>query len=78
MESVDVAYLSIAEAGALFRSKRLSPVELTQTYLARIERLDPLIQSFLLVTGDEAIAQAKVAEAELSKGMTEGHCTEFR
>ncbi|MQG75965.1 MAG: amidase [SAR202 cluster bacterium] len=72
MESVDVAYLSIAEAGALFRSKRLSPVELTQTYLARIERLDPLIQSFLLVTGDEAIAQAKVAEAELSKGIDRG------
>lgn len=72
MDSVDIAYLSIAEAGALFRSKELSPVELTRTYLNRIDRLDPTIQSFLTVTGDQAMAQAKAAETELSKNIDRG------
>jgi len=40
MTASDPCFLSVAEAASLIGSKRLSPVELTQAYLARIERLD--------------------------------------
>ena len=55
-------FLTIAEAGKLIAAKKLSPVELTRTCLDRIKKLDPTLHSFLLVTEDRAMADAKAAE----------------
>jgi Asp-tRNA(Asn)/Glu-tRNA(Gln) amidotransferase A subunit family amidase len=40
LSSTDLHYLSITEAAELIRQRRLSPVDLTQAYLSRIERFD--------------------------------------
>jgi aspartyl-tRNA(Asn)/glutamyl-tRNA(Gln) amidotransferase subunit A len=68
----DLAYLGLAEAGALLRSRKLSPVELTQALLARIERLDGKLHAFILATPEAALAQARDAEVEIAAGRWRG------
>jgi aspartyl-tRNA(Asn)/glutamyl-tRNA(Gln) amidotransferase subunit A len=63
---------TIAEASRLIESKALSPVELTDLLLKRIKALDPLLNSFLLVTEDLARKTAKKAEAEIMAGRRRG------
>src|SRR5258708_2772825 len=64
----DLAYLTIAEAGRLIRARKLSPVEFTRALIARIAATDAVYHAYLAVTGDLAIGQAKVAEAEIMRG----------
>jgi aspartyl-tRNA(Asn)/glutamyl-tRNA(Gln) amidotransferase subunit A len=61
----NLAFLSIAELGRLFRARKLSPVELTRHFLDRIARLNPELNAYLTVTADLAFAQARQAETEL-------------
>jgi len=65
MTDRDVAFASIEEMGGLFRKRKLSPVEVTKLMLERIERLNPKLNAYLTVTAEQALAQAKKAEAEL-------------
>jgi aspartyl-tRNA(Asn)/glutamyl-tRNA(Gln) amidotransferase subunit A len=64
--------LSATEAGRLLRTRELSPVELVEAFLARIERVDPRINSYLLVDAGGARAKAKAAEAEIMAGRWRG------
>ena len=50
----ELNFLTIAEAAALLQGKRLSPVELTEAMLARIEGLNPQLDAFLTLTADRA------------------------
>lgn len=68
----DLAHLGIAELGRRFRAKELSPSELTRALLERIERLDPRLNAFILVTPERALEQAARAGVELSKGIDRG------
>jgi aspartyl-tRNA(Asn)/glutamyl-tRNA(Gln) amidotransferase subunit A len=68
----DLHYLTVAEAGRLYRAKKLSPVELTQAYLDRIAALNESIHAYLTVTGERALAEARAAEAELMAGNDRG------
>ena len=68
----DLAYLTIAEASALIRDKKLSPVEWTQALIARIERHDGRLNAFLRFTPEIALADARRAEAEISAGNWRG------
>jgi aspartyl-tRNA(Asn)/glutamyl-tRNA(Gln) amidotransferase subunit A len=54
----DLAYLTIAEASALIRAKKLSPVEWTQALIARIERHDGQFNAFLRFMPEIALADA--------------------
>ena len=63
--SETLAFLSIERASALIRTKKVSPVELTQACLNRIERLDPQLNAFITVTAESALAEARQAEAEI-------------
>ena len=63
---------SIAEAGALFRARKLSPVELAKDCLARIARLDLDLHAFVAVTEDRALADARAAEARQMRGELRG------
>jgi len=65
-------FLTIAEAGALIAKRELSPVELVQSRLARIERLDGKLNSFIRVLGGQALDAARFAEAEISAGRRRG------
>ena len=68
----DLAYLSVADGAALLRAKKLSPVEWTKALLDRIAAIDSNYNAFLVVTPDQALAQAKTAEAEIAKGQWRG------
>ncbi|HTQ61812.1 MAG TPA: amidase [Candidatus Solibacter sp.] len=61
----DLAFASIEEVSRLFRKRKLSPVELVRLLLSRIIQLDPKLNSYLTVTSELALAQAKKAESEL-------------
>ena len=51
----DLHFLTIAEASALIRDKKLSPVELTRAVLDRVESLDERLNAYLLVLADQAL-----------------------
>jgi aspartyl-tRNA(Asn)/glutamyl-tRNA(Gln) amidotransferase subunit A len=46
MTDSDPCFLSVAEAASLIAAKRISPVELTRAYLARIERLNGTLHAY--------------------------------
>jgi aspartyl-tRNA(Asn)/glutamyl-tRNA(Gln) amidotransferase subunit A len=68
----DLAYLTVADGAALLRAKKLSPVEWTTALLDRIAAIDSNYNAYLVVMADQALAQAKVAEAEIAKGQWRG------
>lgn len=68
----DLAYLTIAEASALIRAKKLSPVEWTQALIERVERYDSRLNAFLRFTPDIALGDARRAEAEIAAGNWRG------
>lgn len=69
---MELHFLTIAEASRLIRAKQLSPVELTQAFIARVKTLDDQLNSYLLLLEDQAIAAAKRAEAEIAAGNWKG------
>lgn len=68
----DLTALTIREAANLVRRKAVSPVELTQACLQRIDRLNPALNAFITVTAETAMAQAREAEAEIRRGAWRG------
>ncbi len=75
MNDTDLAFASIEEVTALFRGRKLSPVELAKIMLDRVERLNPKLNAYITVTAENALAQAKKAEAELfAPRGRQGHC----
>ena len=58
---------TIHETSALFRSRALSPVELTRTCLDLIEELNPQLNAFVTVTAS-ALAEAEAAEEAIQRG----------
>jgi aspartyl-tRNA(Asn)/glutamyl-tRNA(Gln) amidotransferase subunit A len=63
---------SIAEAARQIAAKQISPVELTRGCLDRIERIDPSVRSFLLVTEERALADARAAETRVMRNEARG------
>ena len=61
-------FLTVAQAASLIKRRRLSPVELTQALLARIQRLNPLLNAYITVTADLALRQARDAESAIMRG----------
>ncbi|HEY2170656.1 MAG TPA: amidase, partial [Candidatus Angelobacter sp.] len=68
----DATWLSLNEASRLVRDKKISPVELTQGCLNRIERFNPRLNAFITITSESALAQACAAEAEIQRGHWRG------
>ncbi len=63
---------SIREASVLLRSGKVSPVELTRECLTRIEKLNPVLNAFITITADSAMAEARRAETEITRGEWRG------
>jgi aspartyl-tRNA(Asn)/glutamyl-tRNA(Gln) amidotransferase subunit A len=68
----DVLYLPVSELGARIRARRISPIELTESYLDRIHRHASRLNAFATVTPDVALDQARAAEREIAKGKYRG------
>jgi aspartyl-tRNA(Asn)/glutamyl-tRNA(Gln) amidotransferase subunit A len=60
--------LTIEELSPLLRQKTLSPVEVVEHYLSRIEQLNPQLRAYVTVLGDSALAEARRCEAEIMAG----------
>jgi aspartyl-tRNA(Asn)/glutamyl-tRNA(Gln) amidotransferase subunit A len=72
MSRDDLCELEISALAALLRGRQVSPVELTEAYLERIERLDPSLSSYIRVMPDQARAAARQAEQEIGEGRWRG------
>jgi len=64
--------VSLEEAATLLRERRVSPVELTEACLARIQAVEPRLNAFVTVTADLARAEARAAEGEIAAGRYRG------
>ena len=64
----ELAYSSASDLVRLIAAKEVSPVELTDLFFRRIDQLDTQLNSFLLLTRDEAIQTARAAEDAVMRG----------
>ena len=72
MNPSEIPYVSATELGGLIKAKEITPLEAVDAYLARIEEVDPRLNSYITVCGDEAREEAKRACDELARGEDRG------
>jgi amidase len=65
---LDVAFAGAAAQAEMVRAKEVSPKELVELYLERIERIDPGLNAYRTVLGERALADAGAAEKRLRGG----------
>ena len=70
--TVDLAFLTIAEASALIKARQLSPVEYVAALISRTETFDPQLHAYITPTFNLARQQAKQAEDEIMAGTYRG------
>ncbi len=68
----EITRLTLAEAADLVKQGKISPVELTRACLANIERYHPVLNAFITVTAESALAEAAQAEREIQAGRWRG------
>jgi aspartyl-tRNA(Asn)/glutamyl-tRNA(Gln) amidotransferase subunit A len=67
-----LAFATIDELAALLAKRKISPVELTELFLRRIERQNPALNAFLTVTAEPALAAARGAEKQFLRRASRG------
>ena len=72
MSADDLCFRTIGETARLIESGDLSPVELTQAHLERVEDTEPTLNSFITLLADRALEQAASAEKEITGGTYRG------
>jgi aspartyl-tRNA(Asn)/glutamyl-tRNA(Gln) amidotransferase subunit A len=72
MQTMELTAMTVSELGKRIRGREVSPVEATEAYLGRIERLNPEINAYVLVTAERAMEDARRAEAEIARGEYRG------
>lgn len=68
----DVLYLSVRELGEQIRARKISPVELAESYLARSGSIGPKLNAYATITRELALKQARAAESEIAGGNYRG------
>jgi aspartyl-tRNA(Asn)/glutamyl-tRNA(Gln) amidotransferase subunit A len=69
---MELTSLTIHEAARLLKNQEISPIELTQAHLDRIQQLDQHLNSFITITPELALQQARQAETEILQGNYRG------
>jgi len=64
--------IAISELARRFRRREISPVEITQACLNRIEKMNPALNAFITVAAESALADARKAEVEIGRGEWRG------
>jgi aspartyl-tRNA(Asn)/glutamyl-tRNA(Gln) amidotransferase subunit A len=72
MGGQDLRELTLAEAASLVRRKKVSPVELAEGYLRRIEALNPSLNAYITVAAEQAVRSAQQAEDDVARGLDLG------
>lgn len=68
----EVAFWSVRDLAELLRTKKVSSVALTEMYLQRLKRYDPVLKCVITYTAERAMAQAKEADREIAAGKYRG------
>jgi aspartyl-tRNA(Asn)/glutamyl-tRNA(Gln) amidotransferase subunit A len=68
MDSKELCFLSAGQLSRLIRKKEISPVEVIEAHLSRINALEPTLNSFITFLPDQALAAARQAEKEIQAG----------
>jgi aspartyl-tRNA(Asn)/glutamyl-tRNA(Gln) amidotransferase subunit A len=68
MSAPELCYLGIAELARRYRARELSPVDVATAHLDRIRSLDERLKSYVTVTADRAMTDARAAEAAIRRG----------
>jgi Asp-tRNA(Asn)/Glu-tRNA(Gln) amidotransferase A subunit family amidase len=68
----DLAFLRITELSALIRTRKISSIELTKLYLARLQKYNELLKCVVTLTEDLALQQAERADREIAAGRYRG------
>jgi len=68
----ELAFLPVTELSELVRRNRVTSVQLTQMYLARLKKYDPVLKCVITLTEDRALEKARAADAEIRRGKYRG------
>jgi len=68
----DLAFATVPQLGQLLRRRRISSLDLTKMYLARLKRFGPKLNCVVTLTEDLALAQAEQADSEIKRGKYRG------
>jgi len=68
----EVAFYTVPELASLVRRRKVSSVDLTQMYITRLKRYDPLLHFLITLTEERALAQAREADTEIAAGKYRG------
>jgi aspartyl-tRNA(Asn)/glutamyl-tRNA(Gln) amidotransferase subunit A len=72
MDKKELPFLTASQLSNLIETKEVSPVEATEAYLDRIEEVDPKLNSYITITGEQAFESARQAEQEIVAGKYRG------
>jgi Asp-tRNA(Asn)/Glu-tRNA(Gln) amidotransferase A subunit family amidase len=68
----ELAFLPVTELSRLVQSRKVSSLQLTRMYIARLKRYDPILKCVITLTEDRAIEHARRADAEIARGEYRG------
>ncbi|HAB51628.1 MAG TPA: amidase [Ignavibacteriales bacterium] len=68
----ELAFYSIGELAELIRTKQITSTELTEFFIERLEKYDPMLHCVITVTKERAMKQAKLMDAEIASGKYRG------
>ena len=68
----EICRMDTVTLAARIKAKELSPVEVVEAVLARLERLDPVLHAFTTVTAEQACAEARRIEQDIAAGREVG------
>jgi aspartyl-tRNA(Asn)/glutamyl-tRNA(Gln) amidotransferase subunit A len=68
----ELCALEVRDLARLYRARELSPVDVVRATIERIERLNPMLNAYIAVLGESAMAAARAAEAQLAGGIDLG------
>jgi len=72
MDKKEIPFLTASQLSKLIETREVSPVEATEAYLDRIQEVDGKLNSYITVTGEQALESARRAEHEISTGVNRG------
>lgn len=72
MNPLEICYMSAGELSPLIQKKEVSPVEVIQALLDRIDQTEPVLNSFITLLPEEALTAARRAESDIASGKSRG------
>ena len=68
----ELAFLPVTELAELVRRRKVTSLQLTEMYLGRIKRYDPVLLTVITLTEERALRQARAADEEIARGKYRG------